>query len=326
MRKIIAFISIIFLVSAVQSVFAQSGSFVIYDTIPIRSGTSKYKLYKNINKWFETERGTRLMAKSRKDLKFKGKGYFIYYNRVKLPDIFLSPHANERCKGSISFSIDISIQDSIIVSKFTNFVHEAVYSEYGSMTFGKLMDYEKVPPGTCMEVEEWCNAVWADMKIKSTEEIKGRTSRMIPKVLIRKRTYKAKEVVKEKVVEVKEDPNEYLKLENYLIKEDKKEKEIEDRKELEEKTDKELTEEKKDETIKTDAPENVEEKKGAPKEEEKVKETKKNKKSKVEDSEDVEEKPKVEEKKKEEKPKEDKKQKAKGKTQDEEEEDDYDDE
>ena len=314
----------------VQELFAQSGSFVVYDTIPIRSGTSKFKLYKNINKWFETERGTKLIAKSRKDLKFKGKGYFIYYNHVKLPDIFLSPHANERCKGSISFSIDITIQDSIIVSKFTNFVHEAVYSEYGSMTFGKLMDYEKVPPGTCMEVEEWCNAVWADMKTKSTEEIKARTSRMIPKVLIRKRTYKAKEVVKEKIVEVKEDPNEYLKLENYLIKEDKKEKEAEDLKEQEEKADKEVNEEKKDDAVKTDdsqkveETQKVEEKKEAPKEVEKVEDTKKTKKSKVEDSEEVEEKPKVEEKKKEEKPKEDKKAKGKGKTQDEE--DEYDDE
>ena len=312
--------------SVANNLFAQSKVFTVYDTIPIRRGTNKYRLYKLIDKWFESERGTKLLGKNRKELQFKGKGYFIYYNRVKIPDIFLSPHANDRCKGSVVFTIDIKIQDSIIVSKFTNFVHEAYYSEYGSMTFGKLMDYDKVPPGTCMEVEEWCNAVWADMKIKSTQEIKNRTSRMIPAILIRRRTYKAKEEEVKMVEEKKVDPQEYLKLENYLIKEDKseirEEEKLEKEEEKKEKSESEENISKEPEQPKTEEPKDV--KTENPPVEEPSEESKPAKKSKEKKKEvEPEEQNEKEEPAKEKEPKKTKEKKSK--TDDEEAEDEYDD-
>lgn len=220
---------ILFCLGGIQYTFSQTHAFTVHDTIPIRAGTNKFRLYRLIEKWFETERGTRLIAKNRKLLHFKGRGYFIYSNRVKIPDIFLSPHANARCKGSIVFTIDVKIQDSVIVSKFTQFIHEAVYSEYGSMSFGMLMIYDKVPPGFCMEVEDWCNAVWNDMKQKSEAEVKDRASRMIPPILIRRRTFKIKEEEVKVVVQDTIDPKEYLELDRYYDPEDKKQKQVSDR-------------------------------------------------------------------------------------------------
>ena len=168
-------------------------------------------------KWLETERGTRLVAKNFKERQLLGKGYFIYHNRVQLQDVFLGPRANERTKGSIVFNIFIDIQDSVIFVKFYQFIHEAAYSEYGSMSFGTLMDYDRVPPGKCMEAEEWCDAVWADMKLKSELECKYRVSRMIPAVLVRRRTYRAREEVVTDTVKEYVDPDEYLKIEHYII-------------------------------------------------------------------------------------------------------------
>lgn len=206
-----------FLFAIGPSAFCQA--FKVYDTIPIRHGTSKLRLYKNIDRWFEKERGTKLLGKNWKERKFKGKGYFPYTNLVKIPDIYLSSHAAEKTKGSIVFSIDVEIQDSIILVTFSNFIHEARFSEYGTSSFGRLMDYEKVPSGKCMEVEEWCNAVWADMKAWSIYETKERAKRMIPSTLIRKRTYKIEEIKEEeKTKEQQADPLEYLNIDNYLLK------------------------------------------------------------------------------------------------------------
>jgi hypothetical protein len=191
--------------------------FEVFDTIPIRAGANQYRLFRLASKWLETERGTRLVARSFRDRQLAGKGYFIYHNRVRLPDVFLGPRANERTQGSIVFNIHIHIQDSIIVVKFFDFVHEAAFSEYGSMSFGRLMNFDRVPPGRCMEIEEWCDAVWADMKFQSERECKLRSSRMIPIVLIRRRTFRAREEVVEQVEEVVVDPGEYLKIERYII-------------------------------------------------------------------------------------------------------------
>ena len=191
----------------------------MYDTIPIRHGTSKLRLYRNIEKWFEKEKGQKLIAKNWKELKFKGKGYFPYANYVQIPDIYLSSHAAEKTKGSVIFNIDVSIQDSIIVTKFSNFMHEARFTEYGTMSFGRLMAYEKVPSGKCMEVEEWCNAVWKDLKDWSVYETKVRAKRMIPSTLVRKRSYKGedeKELVPPSTH--KENSLEYLNIDNYLLK------------------------------------------------------------------------------------------------------------
>ena len=194
--------------------------FVVYDTIPIRHRTSKLRLYKKAEKWFKTEKGMKLLGKNWKERKLKGKGYFPYANYVQIPDIYLSSHAAEKTKGSIIFNVDVSIEDSIIVVKFWNFLHEARFTEYGTSSFGRLMDYEMVPSGKCMEVEEWCNAVWADMKEWSVYETKTRAKRMIPSTLIRKRTFKVveeKELVPPKT-RPEDDPEEFLNLDNYLLK------------------------------------------------------------------------------------------------------------
>ena len=194
--------------------------FVVYDTIPIRHRTSKLRLYKKAEKWFKTEKGMKLLGKNWKERKLKGKGYFPYANYVQIPDIYLSSHAAEKTKGSIIFNVDVSIEDSIIVVKFWNFLHEARFTEYGTSSFGRLMDYEKVPSGKCMEVEEWCNAVWADMKEWSVYETKTRAKRMIPSTLIRKRTFKVveeKELVPPKT-RPEDDLEEFLNLDNYLLK------------------------------------------------------------------------------------------------------------
>ncbi|MCQ2607507.1 MAG: hypothetical protein MJ197_02315 [Bacteroidales bacterium] len=216
MRKSLVICILLWLCSLSYSAFSQA--FMVYDTIPIRHGTSRIRLMRNIDHWFKDEKGQRLVAKNRKEMIFKGKGYFPYSNHVQIPDIYLSSHAAEKTKGSIVFSIEVSIQDSIIVTKFTNFLHEARFSEYGTNSFGRIMDYDKVPSGKCMEVEDWCNAVWADMKAWSVYETKTRAKRMIPSTLIRKRTFKVQEEIKAPPTAKPYDPSEYLKLENYLLK------------------------------------------------------------------------------------------------------------
>lgn len=217
MRKLFSIFCLIFLLGV--SYNSKSQSFAVYDTIPIRHGTSKMRLSRNIENWFEKEKGQKLVAKSRKQMIFQGKGYFPYANYVNLPEVYLSSHAAEKTKGSIVFNIEVRIEDSIIVTRFSNFYHEALFTEYGSNSFGRLMNYEKVPSGKCMEVEEWCNAVWKDMKDWAQYETKTRAKRMIPSTLVRKRVYKAVEEKIEAPETAKAyDPTEYLKLENYLLK------------------------------------------------------------------------------------------------------------
>lgn len=200
------------------SYVSEAQQFIVYDTIPIRHGTSRIRLMRDISKWFESEKGQKLIAKNRKEQIFKGKGYFPYSNHVQVPDIYLSSHAAEKTNGSIVFNIEVKIEDSVIVTTFSNFLHEARFTEYGTNSFGRIMAYEKVPSGKCMEVEEWCNAVWADMKAWATYETKTRAKHMIPATLIRKRTFKVQEeIVAPKTVQPY-DPSEYLKLENYLLK------------------------------------------------------------------------------------------------------------
>lgn len=217
MRRWLSICVLLICIGATFDAVAQP--FVVYDTIPVRHRTSRLRLYKCVEKWLEKEKGQKLIGKNWKELKFKGKGYFPYANYVQMPDVYLSSHAAEKTKGSIVFSISVEIQDSIIVTKFSNFIHEARFTEYGSTSFGRLMSYDKVPAGKCMEVEEWCNAVWADMKAWSLYETKTRAKRMIPSTLIRKRTFKVQEDTVKAPPTVKPFDNaEYLKIENYLLK------------------------------------------------------------------------------------------------------------
>jgi hypothetical protein len=203
------------------SSFAQVKPLTFYDTIPIKGRTPKFTLYKHMDDWYKSQKNMKQTARARKQLKMKGKAFFLYQNRVRIDSVFTSPHAAEKMKGTIVYSIESQIQDSIIVITYTNFIHEPVYSEYGNVTYGKLMDYEKFPPGKCMEVEEWCSAVWTDMKNLCQRDLHTRTQKMLPKRLVRTKIYKAPPApVPEEEVVVKENNYDHLKLENYLIKED----------------------------------------------------------------------------------------------------------
>lgn len=171
--------------------------------------------------WYKSQKNMKQTARARKEWKMRGKAFFQYQNRVRIDGVFTSPHAAEKMKGTIVYSIESQIQDSIIVIKYSNFIHEPVYSEYGNVSYGKLMDYKTLPPGKCMEVEEWCSAVWEDMKNVCQRDLRMRTQRMLPKRLIRTKIYKAPPVpVIEEEVVVKANNYDHLKLENYLIKED----------------------------------------------------------------------------------------------------------
>lgn len=203
------------------SALAQVKPLTFYDTIPIKGNTPKFTLYKHMDDWYKSQKNMKQTGRARKEWKMKGKAFFQYQNRVRIDGVFTSPHAAEKMKGTIVYSIESQIQDSIIVITYTNFIHEPVYSEYGNVTYGKLMNYAKVPPGKCMEVEEWCEAVWFDMKNVCHREVQQRTKQMLPKRLIRTKVYKAPPApAQAQEVAVKENNYDHLKLENYLIKED----------------------------------------------------------------------------------------------------------
>ncbi|MFO7869760.1 MAG: hypothetical protein R6U95_10730 [Bacteroidales bacterium] len=258
MKQLVLLFFIVFgILLQTETVYSQSKAYEVYDTIPIRSGTNKYRLYRIALKWLEKEKGTKLVAKNFKLRQLAGKGYFIYYNHVKLEDAYVSPRANERTKGTISFNILVDIQDSIIVSKFFNFKHKAAFSEYGAMSFGRLMKFENVPPGVCMEMEEWCDAVWQDLKDVSRSECKDRAENMIPRVLIRRRSYKEKEDEKEEEKVVEKDSTAHLDIENYIIHDKEEEEETVDT--LHEKTE-EITKEEKNKTETDEVQEEEEEK------------------------------------------------------------------
>lgn len=194
-------------------------SYTVYDTVPIKNGVNKKKLMKDIEKWFDKERGQGLVRKNTDNYILQGKGLFVYYNYVKVEDMFLSPRANERTAGNIMFVIKVSILDSVVIAECTNFTHEAYYSQYGKISFGALSAYENVPPGRCMESKKWCAAVWKDMKERSYANVKDRFSRLVPDSYIRKKG-KSFKLEEEEVVQdttPEKDPKDYLKIENYLI-------------------------------------------------------------------------------------------------------------
>jgi len=203
------------------SALAQVKPLTFYDTIPIKGSTPKFTLYKHMDDWYKSQKNMKQTGRNRKEWKMKGKGFFQYQNRVRIEGVFTSPHAASKMKGTIVYSVESQIQDSIIVITYTNFIHEPVYSEYGNVTYGKLLDYAKIPPGKCMEVEEWCAAVWTDMKAQCQKEIHYRTKQMLPKRLVRTKVYKAPPAPPQvEEVAVKANNYDHLKLENYLIKED----------------------------------------------------------------------------------------------------------
>jgi len=194
----------------------------IVDTVPIKK-TNLKKVYKTALKWFEDEKATKLVRANPNKFVLEGKGYFVYYNHIKMEDIFLSPRAAERMTGNIVFQIKVSITDSLVVTEFFNFVHTAYYSPYGEISFGEITDYETTPPGKCMENKVWCNAVWSDLKEKSRAEVFARVARLIPDIMIRKdgKSFKPdKDKTEQDTTPVDIDPKDYLNIDNYLIKED----------------------------------------------------------------------------------------------------------
>lgn len=202
----------------------------VIDTIPIKK-ISKKKVFNEIEDWFKKERNTRLVRENQGQFVIEGKSFFVYYNHVQIEDVFLSPRANERTTGNMVYQITVQVYDSIVIAECSNFTHEANYSQYGSISFAQITDYETVPPGRCLESKNWCNLVWADLKAKAKERAEEQIGRMLPESMIRKKG-KVFKADKENVIDTTPvkiaDPKDYLNIENYLIKDgsDKKKKSV----------------------------------------------------------------------------------------------------
>lgn len=193
----------------------------VVDTIPIRN-VGKKKVYKEVEDWFEKAPATKLVRLNPNTFEIEGKSFFIYYNRVEVEDMFLSPRAGERTAGTIQYIINIQIRDSIVIAKATSFSHEAYYSPYGQISFGGITDYEAVPPGKCMENKIWCTKVWEEMKAKSYQDVTEKFSDLIPSMMQRSegKTFKQKEEAVVDTTPKAVDPRGYLNLDQYLIKEE----------------------------------------------------------------------------------------------------------
>lgn len=192
----------------------------VIDTIPIRN-VSKKKIYKDVQDWFESTSATKLVRLNPNTFEMEGKSFFIYYNRVEVEDVFLSPRAAERTAGTIQYIIHVSVLDSIVIAKATGFIHEAYYSPYGQISFGNITDYESVPPGKCMENKVWCTKVWQEMKDKSYQDVTAKFANIVPSLYRRSegKSFNKKEEQPVDTAAKAEDPRKYLDLDQYLIKE-----------------------------------------------------------------------------------------------------------
>lgn len=192
----------------------------VVDTIPIRNVGQK-KIFKEAQDWFEKTSATKLVRINPNTFEMEGKSFFIYYNRVEIEDVFLSPRAAERTAGTIQYSIHITVLDSIVIAKATNFTHEAYYSPYGQITFGNITDYESVPPGKCMENKVWCNKVWNEMKEKAFQDATTKFTNIVPSLYRRSegKSFNKKEEQPADTAAKAADPRSYLNLDQYLIKE-----------------------------------------------------------------------------------------------------------
>lgn len=199
-----------------DSVAGNLDLYKITDTIPIKN-VNKSKLYKGAIDWIQKEKAMKLIRSNPEEFVVEGKGFLLYYNHVNLEDIFLSPRAGERTNGTIVYSVRVTILDSIVIAEYSNFTHDAYFSEFGKISFGTLYSYDNVPPGKCMENKIWCNTVWKEMKKRSEEDVRDHSTRLVADEFIRKKgkVFKVeKEVTKKE--EKKEDPEDYLKLDSYL--------------------------------------------------------------------------------------------------------------
>ncbi len=192
----------------------------VVDTIPIRN-VSKKKVYNDVQDWFEKTSATKLVRLNPNSFEMEGKSFFIYYNRVEVEDVFLSPRAAERTAGTIQYTINVKVLDSIVIAKATSFTHEAYYSPYGQISFGNITDYESVPPGKCVENKIWCNKVWSEMKEKSFQDATTKFANIVPSLYRRSegKNFNKKDEQPVDTAAKAPDPRKYLNLDQYLIKE-----------------------------------------------------------------------------------------------------------
>lgn len=144
--------------------FCQVERFTISDTIMVKRTKTRI-LYKNAGKWFNSDPYIKIINSDKKTGVLNGRGFTVYENKVIVENVFVSRYAAEKTKGNIYFTIDIKVMnDSVYFIRFTNFKHKAYPLGYGETSLGFLTTYGSPPPWDCQEDEEWCTAVWNDMK------------------------------------------------------------------------------------------------------------------------------------------------------------------
>lgn len=150
-----------------SQIFAQRGMpFSIVKTFE-KNGASKEKMFKKIVKWINAlDRDVRVIRFNENECMAEAEGVLSYVNSIVIENIFLSPNAALRTKGTITFAIKMFAEDGRITVEFTNFTHEAYANRYGKISFGTILTNDKVPLDKCYENTQWCNAVWDDMKSK----------------------------------------------------------------------------------------------------------------------------------------------------------------
>jgi len=198
---------------------APKGGYKMYriiDTVPIKKAKPK-KVTKFAKKWMSSQKNIRMVRYNKKLGVAEGKGFFEYYNKVVMEDVFLSPRVAERTNGTISYKIRFVCADSVAYVQYYNFEHVAYNSQYGPLSFGLISFYDAPPPNVCEEASVWCRAVYSDMKKMAVQVIDERKEDIFPNSFIRKKAFKVKEEEEEEVVE-EVDPLDYLKIEHYIKK------------------------------------------------------------------------------------------------------------
>lgn len=73
-------------------------------------------------------------------------------------------------KGSIKYTISITVKDGRYKYEVTEFIHEPIGNEYGKMSFGLITTDSQCPTPPSRSIG-WCNKVWADIKNQIEEKI-----------------------------------------------------------------------------------------------------------------------------------------------------------
>jgi len=130
-------------------------------------GMKKEKIFSKAKRWLKSDDENIIILRfSEERGVIEAQSIMPYVNNVSIEDVFLSPDAALRTKGTIKFLIRVTCEDEKILVEFTDFVHEAYESRYGKISFGTIVKNDKVPLGKCFEHTTWCNAVWEDMRVK----------------------------------------------------------------------------------------------------------------------------------------------------------------